>query len=68
VGSNIQKVADLDARDDQAAALARRLTAWLAERGILEASPTNCLLGNGLGHALGTRRTLAVVASVLPPA
>jgi len=30
VGSNIQKVADLDARDDQAAALARRQTAWLA--------------------------------------
>jgi hypothetical protein len=55
VSSSIQTVADLDARDDQAAALARRLTAWLAERGILDTSPTNCLLDSGLGYAPGPR-------------
>lgn len=57
VGSNVQKVADLDARDDQAAALARRLTAWLAERGIMATG-----MISGIASGMSACRLLATAS------
>lgn len=61
MGDYFQTVVDLDATEEEAAALGVRALDWLVGEGIVVAERTDCVLGGGgFGHAPGPRYARAV--------
>jgi hypothetical protein len=60
MSDNSQAIVDVDAGADEAPRLADDLLAWLSAEGIVEAEPSDCILGEGQGHAPGPRFFVAL--------
>jgi hypothetical protein len=60
VGDHFQIIADVEAREDEAAGLADRLVAWLADAGVIASARTESVLGFKFGHLPGPRWPTAV--------
>jgi hypothetical protein len=55
-----QAIVDVDAGAEEAPRLAKELRRWLSAEGIVEPDPSDCILGEGQGHAPGPRFLVAV--------
>jgi hypothetical protein len=60
VGDNFQIIADVDAAEAEAPALAASVVSWLAGAGIIAGDPADCVLGTGPGYPPGPQHAAAV--------
>ena len=60
MGDNFQIIADVDAAEAEAPALAASVVSWLAGAGIIAADPADCVLGTGPGYPPGPLHAAAV--------
>jgi hypothetical protein len=60
VGDNFQIIADVDAAEAEASALAASVVSWLAGAGIIAGDPADCVLGTGPGYPPGPQYAAAV--------
>lgn len=62
MGDTFQAVVDVDATEHDAPGLAAKAIDWLANRGVIESTPTDCVLGP-LGYRPGENCAIAVLTT-----
>ena len=62
VGDNFQIIADVEAAEAEAPALAASVVNWLASAGIIAGDPADCVLGTGPGYPPGPHYAAAVTS------
>ncbi len=60
MSDNSQVIVDVEATEDQARHLAENIREWLVGSGIVQAVPSDCILGKGQGYAPGPRYQAAL--------
>ena len=68
VGDNFQIIADVEAVEAEAPALAASVISWLASAGIIASEPTDCVLGTEPGYPPGPDYAAGRVRTTAPPA